>query len=46
MEGDIFNITGVKVATVKPTSSITAVKLKRGIYIIKSKTGIQKIVLD
>ncbi len=45
LEGDIFNSMGVKVASVKPTNTITAVKLNRGIYIVKSKMGTQKIVL-
>jgi len=44
-EGDVYNTMGVKIASINNVNRATELSLRSGIYIVKSATGTQKVVI-
>ena len=44
--GDVYNCLGTKIASAKLTNELASIKLRSGVYFVKSKMGSQKVVIN
>jgi hypothetical protein len=44
--GDVYTCLGTKVASAKLTNELASIKLRSGVYFVKSKMGSQKVVIN
>jgi hypothetical protein len=44
--GDVYTCLGTKIASAQLTNELTSIKLRSGVYFVKSKMGSQKVVIN